>query len=180
MHRTPLPFLVFVDAPDEVGGSDDPKPVDQQREQGDPDALGDPGKRALAAEREARRAAERERDQFRADAEKYRQANETEQQRLQRERDEATSTAAQMAAENARYRAAAEAGLPLSWAPRLVGSTAEELAQDAKSLAEQIGKTAPKAPAPDPSQGHGDSRGGRPASVKQAMEAHRASIRPTT
>jgi hypothetical protein len=120
-------------------------------------ALGDPGKRALVAEREAR-------EQAVASA-----------AALQKQIDDASKTAEEKAAEAlaeaqqrasaaetraAKYDAAANAGLPLELAPRLVGSTPEELAADAVSLKAQLGATPagtpkPGNPRPDPSQGGG-------------------------
>jgi len=135
--------------------ADLPKPSDVSDEAWA--ALGDPGKRALVAEREAR---------------EHAVANAA---ALQKQIDDSKKTAEQKAADDlaaankraevaeiqaAKFTAAANAGLPLNLAPRLVGSTAEELAADAENLKTQVGATpagtpTPGTPRPDPSQGGG-------------------------
>lgn len=94
----------------------------------------------------------------------------TEQQRTEKERDDARSDAAKYQATTARYEAAEAAGLPLSWAKRLVGSTAEELAADAKAMAEDLAeKGKSNSPRPDPTQGggSGSAPGGSVSAAKQ-------------
>lgn len=63
----------------------------------------------------------------------------TDQQKLQRERDELSQKLPTLEAKLARYEIAAEAGLPLNLAARLQGSTKEELAADASALKQQFG-----------------------------------------
>lgn len=138
--------------------------------QGDPADLGDAGKRALQAEREALAAArERVRE---LEAEKL-----GAQQRAEQERDDARSKLTVAETKVAQYEAAEKAGLPLTWAKRLVGSTAAELEADAKAIAADL--PAPKGsptPKPDPSQGKGSGHDKVAAgSVAQAKEDYLAS-----
>lgn len=115
-------------------------------------ALGDAGKRALTAEREARRAAEAETAALRKQIE---DATKTAEQRAADDLRAAQAEAAANGARALRYEVAAETGLPLALASRLTGSTREELAADAETLKTLIpvGATPPRTPAPDPSQG---------------------------
>lgn len=114
--------------------------------------LGDAGKRALAAEREARRAAEAQTAALRKQIE---DATKTAEQRATDDLRAAQAEAAANGAKALRYEIAAETGLPLALASRLTGSTREELAADAETLKTLIpvGATPPRTPAPDPSQG---------------------------
>lgn len=94
----------------------------------------------------------------------------TEQERAEKERDAARTEADQYKALTARYEAAEAAGLPLSWAKRLVGTTAEELSADAKAMATDLAEKAkPGTPKPDPTQGGGagGSTGGSVSAAKQ-------------
>ena len=125
--------------------------------------LGEGGKKALQAEREARAAEKRRADAAEARLKELDDAKLTDQQRLEAERDEYRSKADSAGATLAKYEAAEAAGIPLTWAKRLTGSTSEELLADAKSIKEQI---TPSGPKPDPSQG--GSGGGRVSSLSDA------------
>lgn len=120
--------------------------------QAPPADLGDAGKRALTAEREARRTAEAEAAALRKQIE---DATKTAEQKAADDLRAAQAEAATNAAKALRYEVAAEAGLPLALAARLTGSTRDELAADAETLKTLIpaGATPPRTPAPDPSQG---------------------------
>lgn len=131
-------------------GQGEPTPTDTIEKADEP--LGDGGKRALAAEREAHKAAQRDLAASR---------------QLLSERESALETAKQQAAEaiaerdalrleTARHVAAASAGLSAFWAGRLQGSTPEELEADAKAIAAALpnASASPVLP-PDPSQGRG-------------------------
>lgn len=113
------------------------------------DSLGDAGKKALAAERDARKQAEQVARQLKADLDAA-QAKITDA--------DARADAARQAAElvRARYEVAAERGLPIGIAQRLVGNTREELEADADSLKAQIAPAF--IPPSDPTQGR--DRGG--------------------
>lgn len=129
--------------------------VPAESEQGrDAEKLGDAGVRALQAERDARAAAEARAKAAEAERDDLRRRGETQVERIQRERDEAIAAASVKDALNSRYEAAEAAGLPLSWAKRLVGATPDELRSDAVAMATELGeKSKPGAPRPDPSQG---------------------------
>lgn len=128
--------------------------------------LGDEGKRAIDAERKARREAERraadaERqlqelaDKDKPELERLRSENAT----LKSERDDATSKLA-------RYEVALAKGLNASQAKRLVGSTVEELEADADELLETFGNSSTGAkpaggpPGRTPVPNLGNPRGG--------------------
>lgn len=127
--------------------------------------LGDSGKRALAAERKARRDAERQvtelagrlkaiEDRDKSDSERHAEENAT----LKKELETATAT-------SARYKVALEKGLSITQAKRLVGSTEDELSLDADELLTDLGvtdtptgsETGPATrPRPDLTPGSGD------------------------
>lgn len=77
---------------------------------------------------------------------KLAESQKTETQKLQEERDALKNDATTWQSKALRYEAAAKAGLDLKFAPRLQGSTLEELEADAKQFAEAFGqKTGPTA-----------------------------------
>jgi hypothetical protein len=138
---------------------------------GDESALGEAGKRALQAERDARSAAEKRASEAEAQVQKFKDANLTDQQRLEKERDDAKSVASSAQLTLARYEAAEKAGIPLSWAKRLVGATPDELVADAKAVkAELDSKSTGRKPAPDPSQGGAGGTGGSARSVSAGRD----------
>ena len=144
------------------------------REDGaDDERLGEGGKKALQAEREARAAEKRRADAAEARLKELDDAKLTDQQRLEAERDEYRSKADSAGATLAKYEAAEAAGIPLTWAKRLTGSTPEELLADAKSIKEQL---APSGPKPDPSQGGSGGRSGN--TLADAMDDYRARKNP--
>jgi hypothetical protein len=117
------------------------------------DALGDPGKRALVAEREAREQAVASAAALQKQID---DASKTAEEKAAEALAEAQQRASKAEARTAQYDAAVKTGLPLHLAPRLVGSTPEELAADAVQLKAQIGATPTGGtPRPDPSQGGG-------------------------
>lgn len=130
----------------------DPIEPKEPVQQGDPDALGDGGKKALDAERAARRVAEARVAEL---ENQVTTLTTTHQQAL----DAATAAAmeARTEADKAsgdvlRYRVALETGVPAKHIGRLQGDTEEALREDAASFVADIvpGKTTPK---PDLSQG---------------------------
>lgn len=113
------------------------------------EALGDAGKRALQAERDARAAAEakvREYEKAKQDAER---AKLSADERTALERTEATERADKAERELARLRVVVDKKVPTEFADRLVGNTAEELAADADKLLAALSAHAGQAP-PDP------------------------------
>lgn len=126
-----------------------------------PEGLGDPGKRALDAERARADQAERDlkalRDKADADAKAAEDAKLSELERAQQTANEARAAADKQLEENQRLRFAFENGVPAAWVNRLQGSTPEELAADwailQPTLAVQVDPNAPRVPAPVPNPG---------------------------
>ncbi|MGV9744600.1 hypothetical protein ACWDTG_06760 [Rhodococcus zopfii] len=130
-----------------------------------PDApLGEPGLRALQAERDAHAEAnrkvadlQRQLDEINAaklsDLERAQQAAQAAAEAQQA----AQNTASAKAAEAARWRFAATNGVPAAWVERLRGDTDEELAADWESLkptlVPAVDPNAPRVPAPLPQAG---------------------------
>lgn len=156
----------------------DNKPDDQTGKsgQGDPDQLGDAGKRALDAERAARTAAEKratEAEQKLADEAK---AKLDEKDRAILERDEARAEAERAKAEAARLRVGAKYGLsPEDVEDLSTAGTPEDFDARAKRLSERLAGQAqqqgkPQRPAADRSQGKGNADGKTFGSVQAAKE----------
>lgn len=129
-----------------------------------PDGLGDPGKRALDAERtradNAVKALKALTDKAAADALAAENAKLTELELAQKVANDATAAAETQAKENLRLNFAYNNGVPREWVNRLQGSTPEELAADWAILqptlvapAAVIDPNAPRVPAPVPSPG---------------------------
>lgn len=125
--------------------------------QGDPaEALGDGGKKALAAEREARKAAEKSASEALARLKQIETAQLSDLERAQREASEAKDALADLTKRALRDRVALTKGVPADLADFLSGDTEDELAAKADVLLARLAK-APTGPIPDPSQGsHGE------------------------
>jgi hypothetical protein len=139
----------------------DPKPADD---------LGDAGKKALAAERDARKAAEKELAKYKkAEADKA-EADKTEAEK--RAAADARADAAELRA--TRLEVAHEKGLTPAQAKRLVGTTREELEADADEILKDFptAPAKPSAPKPDPSQGSRGEPKTRPTSLGAAVAQH--------
>lgn len=132
--------------------------------------LGEPGLRALQAEREARaeadrKAAELQRQLDEINAEKLTELEKAQQAAAaaQQTAQEIASSKDTVAAENQRLRFAINNGVPAAWIDRLHGSTDEELAADWESLkptlVPPVDPNAPRVPAPLP---HAGPQGGPP------------------
>lgn len=137
----------------------DPIEPQEPAAQGDPDQLGDSGKKALEAERAARKAAEARAATAESRVTELETSigtlETTHQQALEAATGEATTarTEAEKAASDAlRYKVALETGVPARHIGRLQGDTEEALREDAAAFVADIvpGKTTPK---PDLSQG---------------------------
>lgn len=176
---TPPPPTSPPAAPPASGG--DPAPTADPPPQDDK-PLGPAGERALAAEREARKALEREVAAFaplKKLAEAWGAGTPAAQGKSEVEllADRLAQHETALASErDARWRAevAAEKQLPPGWADRLRGATKEELAADAEAIKAQLAHTAPPAgpafPAPDPSQGaRGSATPDLEAQIKEAQ-----------
>ncbi len=116
--------------------------------------LGDGGKKALEAERRARRQAEKAANDALAKVKAYEDAKKSDTERLAEQLEQLKAEAATAKAESLRLRVAAESGLPADLHEFLVGSDEDELRVKAQKLmAATAAATAPRAPAPDPTQG---------------------------
>jgi hypothetical protein len=132
----------------------------EEQTQGDPaDApLGEGGKKALEAERTARKAAEKAAADLKAELDKINQANESAVEKAQREAKEAQEAATRATADALRFRVAAKHGLTDEDADLfLTGTDAETLERQAAAL---VART-PAGPKPDPSQGAKGSGGAK-------------------
>ena len=182
-----------MEADDPDGGHDAPE-TDNERPT--PADLGDPGKKALAAERAAKREAEKKANEAAARAAEleakiaeFERSKMDAQDRLAAERDdwrkkyeEQAAVAAARELELLRRDVAHDKGLPPGLARRLQGSSREELEADADQLMGDLPTPqpqTPRVPRPDPSQGSAhEAKGGRPTTVADAMrEAREASAR---
>ena len=123
----------------------------------------------LATERRKRQAAE-------ARVREMEDAALSETDKARRDATEATTRASEAEALLMRYQAAEAAGLPLSAAKRLSGSTPEELAADAAAFLAEQKDTRPSM-APDPSQGRG--RGVQQKGTVSAGRELYAELHPT-
>lgn len=122
------------------------------------DALQDPGKKALAEERAARKAAEKERAALEARLKEFEDRDKTEAQKLAERAEKAEKAAAGRDAELLRLRTALKHGISDEDAETfLTGADEETLTRQAERLVALQGSAGPRTPAPDPSQG---SRGG--------------------
>lgn len=130
--------------------ADDPTPDDPAKGDPEPDKpdLGDAGKKALEAERKARRDAERQLrekdDQLKALQDKDKSDSERLTEKVtQLEKDLATATA-----RADRFEVALEKGLDMTRAKRLTGATRDELEADADELITWTAGTSDDKPVP--------------------------------
>ena len=117
-----------------------------------PEDLGDAGKKALTAEREARKQAERERAELASRLKEIEDANLSELEKAQREAAEARDALTAIQRESNRNRIALEKGVPSDLTEFITGETAEEMAAKADLLMARLGST-PSTPKPDATQG---------------------------
>lgn len=125
--------------------------------QGEPADLGDAGKKALAAEREARKAAEKSAAEYAARLKELEQANLSELEKAQRSAKEAQDQLTAITRQNLRNSVALTKGVPADLVEFLSGDTEDEIAAKADTLLARL--NAPTSPLPDPTQG---ARGGEP------------------
>ena len=116
------------------------------------EGLGEGGKKALSAEREARKAAEKTAAELKAKLDEIEQANLSDLEKAQQAAKAATDRLAEMEATSLRQKVAIEKGVPAKWVDRLRGDTEEELAADADQILADI-QQSPTTPKPDLSQG---------------------------
>lgn len=115
-------------------------------------ALGDPGKAALTAERQARAAAEQAAQALQAQLDEIAKANLSDLERAKADAEDARKAAATATTEALRYRLAAEYGISSEDAALfLTGTDEASMKAQAERLAAR--STAPATPKPDRSQG---------------------------
>lgn len=139
----------------------DPAPDPASTDPEYPEGLGDAGKKAIEAERKARREAEaklKELEPLAAKAKELEDAQKTEQQKLQDALDAAKADGAKATAEAAKLRAAIEHGLSKDDLDLLGNGTPDEIDKRAKRLAERLAGAAEGTPIVPASrnQGAGD------------------------
>ena len=117
----------------------------------EPADLGDAGQKAIKAERDARKAAERSNAELAARLKEFEDAKLTELERANNAAAEAAAELARLRAENVRATVALSKGVPADLIEFLTGETEEEVAAKADLLLSRL--NAPGTPKPDPSQG---------------------------
>lgn len=139
--------------------------------------LGEGGIKALQAERDARKQAEKERDDL---LKQIDDSKKTAEQKAADDLKTARDESAGHALRALKYEVAAEKDIPLKFASRLTGATKEELLADADALKEFVTESKPPAPRPNPLQGKSgtpalpESQPGVPrlaAAFEQAIES---------
>lgn len=146
----------------ETNGIQNPAENQQEQSAMDDNQLGDGGKKALGAERQARKQAEKELAAAQARISEFEDAGRSELEKAQR-RIEAAEAAAQTYQEQLASKErqiliseiAAEAGLPPAFQGRIQGETREELLADAQELSKFLAPSGPRRPAPVPEAGRG-------------------------
>lgn len=113
--------------------------------------LGDAGQKAIKAERDARKTAERAVTELAAKLKSFEDANLSELERTKKAADEAASELASLRIENVRNRVALAKGVPADLIEFLTGSTEDEVTAKADVLMSRLGSSG--TPKPDPSQG---------------------------
>lgn len=116
------------------------------------EGLGEGGKKALSAEREARKAAEKTAAELKAKLDEIEQANLSDLEKAQQAAKAATDRLAEIESTSLRQKVAIEKGVPAKWVDRLRGDTEEELAADADQILADV-QQSPTTPKPDLSQG---------------------------
>lgn len=136
--------------PAEPQGNADPaeNPAPEQT----PEELGDAGKKALTAERDARKQAERKNAEYEARLKEIEDANLSELEKATRERDEYRDSLATIQRESDRNRVALEKGVPSDLIEFITGDTAEDMAAKADLLISRL-NASPSTPKPDRTQG---------------------------
>lgn len=153
--------------------------------------LGDPGKKALAEERAAKKAAEKRATDAEARLKKLDEEKLSDQEKATRRAEEAEQRATAAESRALRLEVVTETGLPAAMAGRLQGATKEELLADAESLKSLLapatatnddgagGTDSPpngtnrRIPKPDMSQGGGKPTDGKSISAGAALFAER-------
>jgi len=149
--------------PDDVQEPQQEAPQEQVQSESD-DVLGDAGKKALDAERAARKEAEKRLNEAAARIAEFEDAQRTEEEKREHE---LQTLRGQIEEERKQREAverdlliksvASEFGLPSELANRLVGDDRDALVEDAKQLQKLVAPSGPRKPAPVPEAGSGGS-----------------------
>lgn len=115
--------------------------------------LGDAGKKAIQAERDARKAAEKANAELAARLKEFEDSKLSELEKAQRAATESAAELAALRAENIRKSVALEKGVPSDLVEFLTGDTEEQVAAKADALLARLNIQQPSGPRPDPSQG---------------------------
>ena len=126
--------------------------ADNQTKDQTTEDLGEGGKKAIAAEREARKQAEKLNATLTARLKEIEDANLTELEKAQREAEESRTALAKLQRENDRNRVAIEKGVPSDLIEFITGDTAEDMAAKADILVSRL-NASPSTPKPDRTQG---------------------------
>jgi hypothetical protein len=113
--------------------------------------LGDGGKKALQAEREARKVAEKANAELAARLKEFEDSKLSELERAQKEAAENAAELARLRTENVRSKVAIDKGVPADLVEFLTGDTEGDIAAKADLLLARL--NTPGTPKPDPSQG---------------------------
>lgn len=137
-------------------GEPNGEPEPQQGEPAD-NPLGPNGEKALTAEREARKAAEKSATDLKAKLDEIEQANLSELEKSQRAAKDAQDQLAELTRQNLRNSVALAKGVPADLVDFLTGDSEDELNKKADVLLSRL--SAPTTPRPDLSQGSKGSSG---------------------
>jgi hypothetical protein len=148
--------------------------------------LGDAGKKAIAAERAAKRAAEKRAAELEARVKEFEDASKSEAEKAAARAEAAEKALAEMTERALRLQVATEMGVPADLHEFLTGHDEESLRVQAEKLkAAMAPSNEPRSPRPDPSQGAKPANAGpsqlsraelasmSPAQVNEALEQGR-------
>lgn len=127
---------------------DDPASDPDNTPDPDADQLGDPGKKALEAERKARRDAEKQLRDVQSQLKELNDKDKSETDKLRESVAELKKDRDEKAAKALRHEVAMAKGLTAAQAKRLVGTTQEELEADADEILETFPVSSAKPPPP--------------------------------
>jgi len=113
--------------------------------------LGDGGKKALQAERDARKAADKANAELTARLKEFEDSKLSDLERAQKEAADNAAELARLRSENVRNKVALDKGVPADLVEFLTGDTEGDIAAKADLLLARL--NAPGTPKPDPSQG---------------------------
>ena len=135
------------------GGQQDSNQDPTAQQQGDPadKPLGPNGEKALASEREARKAAEKTAAEYRAQLDQIEQANLTELEKAQKQATETQAALDALTRQNLVNSRALAKSLPADLVQFITASDEAEVDKQIDTLLARIG--APTTPRPDPTQG---------------------------